>query len=68
MAASEEREGCDGDCAACSYLLAAQGAYYEAVNLPGKQVAGRYSVNEPKSFHDNRFIENLARAPPFFIV
>jgi hypothetical protein len=57
----------EGDCPACFYLLSAQGAYFDSISLPGKQEPGRYSVSEPKSFHNNHFIENLARAPPYFI-
>ena len=67
IVASGEHKNCEGDCPACSYLLSAQGAYFDSISLLGQQVPGRYSVSGPKSFHNNHFIENLARAPPYFI-
>lgn len=66
--ASGDRKDCEEDCAACSYLITAQGVYFDNVNLPGKQVSIQYSVAEPKLFHNKTCIEYLPRAPPYFIV
>jgi hypothetical protein len=68
IVAAEEHEDCDGYCPACSYLLVAQGAYFDSVSLPGKQAPDQYYVGELKFFHNNLFIENLPRAPPYFTV
>jgi hypothetical protein len=67
-ATSGEHKDCEGDCAACSYLIAAQGVYFDNVNLPEKQDSIQYSVPEPKLFHNKTCIEYLPRAPPYFIV
>ena len=65
-AASGECRDCDGDCPACSYLLAAQGTYFDNVNLPEKQVPDQYSVAEQNFSHNKICIEYLPRAPPYF--
>jgi hypothetical protein len=66
--ASEGHNDFDGDCAACSYLLSAQGVYFDNIRLPGKQACVRYSVSEKIFFHNNLLIEYLPRAPPYFTV
>ena len=67
IAASDDNKDCDGDCAACSYLQVAQGAYFDNVYLPEKQAYDQYSVIEPKLFHNEICIEYPPRAPPYFI-
>ena len=66
-APGEEHKDCEGECAACSYLQAAQGAYFDNVYLPEKQAFDQYSVTEPKLFHIEICIEYPPRAPPYFI-
>jgi hypothetical protein len=63
---SEKSKDYAGDCPACSYLLSSQVAYFNNVCLPEKQTSGRLSVSAPKVLHHDPFIENLARAPPYF--
>lgn len=65
---SNIRKDCEGDCAACSFLSSAQGAYFDNVNLPEKQVSAQYSAAQENCFHNNILIEYLPRAPPYFIV
>ncbi len=67
-ATSEEHEDCDGDCPACSYLIAAQGVCFDYVNLPEKQDSIQYSVPEIKFFHNKICIEYLPRAPPYLSI
>ena len=68
IAASEEHKDCEGDCAACSYLLSAQGACFGNVSLPEKPAPGLYSTAKTELIHDIFSFKNLPRAPPYFIV
>jgi hypothetical protein len=68
IAASGEHKDFDGDCPACSYLLSAQGAYFDSIILPEKHASSRYSVAGQDSFHNYLCFENPARAPPYFSV
>jgi hypothetical protein len=67
IASGKEHKDCSGDCAACSYLISAQGVYSESIRILATQDSVRYSTAEPDFFHSNNCIEYLPRAPPYFI-